>query len=155
MHDYKNSLTNSNVCIKSNLVSEISTQIRAWFALINITEEIRQGLDKDIFSGGVFLGFQKAFDTVNHNFLLVKRSHYGIQGITLEWFLLYLTDRRHRENYLTNEIITSNWAPQRLVLGSLLFLIYVNDLSDAIPQSIIHNFADDTNIIFFNKSLKN
>ena len=41
-------------------------------ALINITENIRKALDNDNFAFGIFVDFQKAFDTVNHNILLGK-----------------------------------------------------------------------------------
>ena len=50
-------------------------------ALISITEQIKTSLDKNKFACGVFLDFQKAFDTVNHKNLLSKLSHYGIRGI--------------------------------------------------------------------------
>ena len=49
-------------------------------------------LHKDEFACGVFLDFQKAFDTVNHNILIAKLNHYGIRGITLDWFQSYLTN---------------------------------------------------------------
>ena len=49
-------------------------------AFISITEKIRGSLDNNEYSCGVFLDFQKAFDTVNHNILLKKLHHYGIRG---------------------------------------------------------------------------
>ena len=39
------------------------------------------------------LDFQKAFSTVNHNILLEKLHHYGIRGITNDWFKSYLNNR--------------------------------------------------------------
>ena len=62
-------------------------------ALISITEEIRKALDNNEFSCGVFLDFQKAFDTVNHKILIDKLHHYGVRGVTLSWFESYITNR--------------------------------------------------------------
>ena len=62
-------------------------------ALASITKDIRKVLDNDEFACGVFLDFQKAFDTVNHEILIAKLNHYGIRGIALDWFKSYLTDR--------------------------------------------------------------
>ena len=64
--------------------------------LITITETIREALDRDEYSCGVFLDFQKAFDTVNHDILISKLNHYGVRGLSLDWFKSYLTNRQQK-----------------------------------------------------------
>ena len=63
-------------------------------ALISIAEEIRNALDNnDLASCGIFPGFQKTFDNVNHKILIDKLYHYGERGVTLSWFESYLANR--------------------------------------------------------------
>ena len=59
-------------------------------ALISITETIRKALDDGNYACAVFLDFQKAFATVNHDILLAKPEHYGLRGIPLNLFKEYL-----------------------------------------------------------------
>ena len=47
---------------------------------MKITEKIRKALDSDNFACGIFVDLRKAFNTVNHEFILNKLEHYGIQG---------------------------------------------------------------------------
>ena len=65
-------------------------------ALIDITEKIRETLDKNKIAAGVFVDFQKAFDTVNHKILIKKLEHYGIRGISNEWLRSYLSARKQK-----------------------------------------------------------
>ena len=65
-------------------------------ALISITEKIKKCLDNNAYSCGVFLDFQKGFDTVNDKILLKKLHHYGIRGITNKWFKSYLNKKTQK-----------------------------------------------------------
>ena len=122
-------------------------------ALISLTENTRKNLDKGNI-GCVFVDLQKAFDTVEHDILLSKLKHYGICGH--EWFKSYISNRKQYvsiNGYDSNLADTKFGVPQGSVLGPLLFLIYVNDLNQALKFCKVHHFADDTNLIHFSKSV--
>ena len=106
---------------------------------------------------GVFIDLSKAFDSVDHNILLKKLSLYGIKNKSFKWFSSYLSNRKPfiqagdiKTSY--EDIICG--ATQGSILGPLLFIIYVNDLSDVskILEPIV--FADDTNLFFTHKNIK-
>ena len=52
------------------------------YALINLTESIRQNLDEVNFGCGIFVDLQKAFVTPGHKILLHKLEYYGIWGVS-------------------------------------------------------------------------
>ena len=104
---------------------------------------------------GVYLDLQKAFDAVNHELLLSKLYNYGIRGIVHKWFCSYITNRQQFTcvaGARSSSVSITSGVPQGSVLGPLLFLIYVNDIGNAVPNEIINLFADDTNLFVFRES---
>ena len=125
-------------------------------ALISLTENIRKNLDEGNIGCGIFVGLQKAFDTVEHDILLSKLEHYGIRGLAKEWFKSYLSNRKQYVsiNGYDSDLADVKFAVlQGSVLGPLLSLIYINDLNQALKFCKVHHFADDTNLIHFSKSV--
>ena len=101
----------------------------------------------------VFLDIKKAFDTVNHDVLLKKLKHYGVDGFVIKWFESYLTGRR-QVTKLGSTISTllpiNTGVPQGSILGPILFSLFINDLSHNCKNSTAFLFADDSALYFNN-----
>ena len=130
--------------IKNNL--DFKKKISTAHAVTSLIKNIEKAIDNKAFVCGVFVDLQKAFDTVDHNILLHKLSHYGIRDIANCWFSTYLPNRKQ---FVTINGFDSGiqgfqcGGPQGSVLGPLL-LIYINNLHYAIKFSQTFHFADNT-----------
>ena len=73
-----------------NLVFDVITN----HVLLELTEDIRNTIDNDHYTVGIFIDLQNAFGTVDHNILLYKLNYYGIRGLANDWFKSYLINRK-------------------------------------------------------------
>ena len=110
----------------------------------------------------VFIYLKKGFDTVNHEILLQKLKLYGINGLCLEWFKSYLSNRNQCISYCIFENIKKSVYLYILylilcgsILGPLLFLIYVNDLYYCLEKLNFVIFTDDTSLLYSGINLYN
>ena len=77
------------------------------------------GLDQ-LMRQSIFLGFSKAFDTLDHYILINKLHHYGIRGKALEWFKNYLCERKELVSYKDS---ISEFRISHVEFPSELFLV--------------------------------
>ena len=111
--------------------------------------QISESLNKKEHAIAIFCDLKKAFDTVDFEILLIKLHNIGVRGTELLWFQDYLCNRKqyvsiNGANSYLRKILFG--VPQGSILGPLLFLIYINDLSkcSSLYKSL---FADDTKLV--------
>ena len=120
-------------------------------ALLSVYDEIILNLPNSQMSctDMIYLDFAKAFDKVDHGVLLHKLKQLGITGKLVNWLLSFLSDRNHFVRIpggVSSDGSVLSGVPQGTVLGPLLFLILLSDISSDINHSSVVSFADDTRV---------
>ena len=104
----------------------------------------------------ILIDLQKAFDTIDHQTLIKKMKCLGFSKNVLAWFKSYLSERIFKINVNTCYASPSNLicgVPQVFILGPLLFLLYTNDMLQAVVSDL-SLYVDDPYIAFQQLKLK-
>jgi len=115
--------------------------------LLEVFQDIGQALDRGVEADIVYLDFAKAFDSVCPAKLVTKLKLYGIGDPLLSWFYSCLGGREQR---VVINGTSSTWTevgsrvPQGSILRPILFLLFVNDMPNAVSNARIAMFPDDS-----------
>jgi hypothetical protein len=125
-------------------------------AIIDLTSDIVDKVDRRSRCLAVFLDLKKAFDTVSTQILIQRLYDIGVRGTALALFKSYLLERKQAvriDRFVSSEESVNYGVPQGSVLGPTLFLVYINDLCKLQSNGgRVYCYADDTAIVYSGQS---
>lgn len=144
-----------NFLLRFNILSSVQFGFQATKstsdAIFALLEKIYLCINDGEVAAAVFCDFSKAFDCVDRKVLLRKLQHYGIRGVAHKWFSTYLSGRVQAvrvDGEFSEPSSISCGVPQGSVLGPILFLLYLNDITYLNIHGGFTLFADDATLLW-------
>ena len=118
-------------------------------ATLELVDRITYSMDNNFLPINIYLDLSKAFDTLDHDILITKLRYYGFKSTSIDLLKSYLNNRTQKVEFndiLSDISVLKCGVPQGSILGPLLFLIYVNDITKATKHFHPILYADDTTL---------
>ena len=148
-----------NYCNENNILfsfqSGFSGKHSTDTCLTYLHDKILKGFDEGLLTGMIAIDLQKAFDTIDHEILLSKMPLLGFSNNKIEWFRSYLSNRTFHVNlnsYMSSAGKIICGVPQGSILGPLLFLLYINDMPQAVETDLFL-YPDHTGLVFQHRDI--
>ncbi len=139
-------------CNRHDVISNSQFGFRPGFstvsALLSFTHHCFSLLDSRNSVCSIFFDLRKAFDSVPHKLLLDTLSSTGLPPLLIYWLRNYLSNRLQRvviNGQSSRHSLVLSGVPQGSILGPLLFILYINGLSNIplSPTAKLILYADD------------
>ena len=121
-------------------------------------KKFKEAIDRGNEFGALLTDLSKAFDCINHPYLIAKLYNYGVSPLSINMIFSYLSNRTHRTKInecFSERSRTEHGVPQGSILGPFIFNIDFIDLFYECEESNIAIYADDTTPIFLRKGHPN
>ena len=149
VHNQTNEFLSVNMVLH-NYQSGFRTNHSINLCLSFLTDKILKDFEEGLLTGMILIDLQKAFDTINYEILLKKLKTTGFSDKCIQWFWSGLYKQIffiEIENQLSDFGKVSFGVPQGSISGHLLFLIYVNDMPQAVKSNLFL-YADDSSLMY-------
>ena len=118
-------------------------------ALLTLTEKMYEGINERKYFGMTQLDMSKAIDLVNLDILLQKLKLHRCNNETIKWFTSYLSSRSQKvclQRTLSDSKTILSGVPQGSIIGTLLFVFYINDIPLFLSNIEEVIYADDVTL---------
>ena len=127
-------------------------------ALKTILNTIYASTKQRNYNLAIYVDLSKAYDTISHAILIHKLQHeFNFDPDTTAFFASYFTNRQqttHTQHAQSKTATITHGIPQGSTLSTTLFLLYINNIIQTVPNSRVYTYADDTTMLIAAKSLE-
>ena len=137
------------------LLNSNSQNLSTLTAILQLVDKLYSAMDDNLISELMAINQSSAFDCISHPILLQKLEKYGCSDTTIKWMTSYLQWRTQYTNvglHNSDMVASVRGVPQGSILGPLLYLIYINKMSEVLKDPECCNTSHEDTTKLFGKN---